>query len=257
VVTLSTGAPLLRQQHFMDAACVMLERERHATVRDAVLLAVRGLEDREGVSDADRKMTIDAVREIATEMALALYEERLNVMGRLIRSGRVEALRGVLEPTIAALKESRGAVAETALRLAGPRTTGFNVTWDVSKATEKVVSEEAFEDRLREHITTRREPAVSAAQMRPWMRQETRSAYERVELGGLERVGAWLTNAGRMLAEAVIQERFPWMIEEHIDRESIQSIRLAVKRYVRDTSFNVAMIVFVFIVFAISVLWPT
>ena len=84
------------------------------------------------------------------------------------------------------------------------------------------------------------------------MSAEGLSLHERVDAGGIERVGAWLANVGRVLAEAVIQERFPWMIEERIEREDIQSIRLAVKRYVRDTSFNVAMIVFVFIVFALS-----
>ncbi len=251
-VTLSTGAPLLRQQHFMDSALVLLERERHATVRDAVLLAVKELEKRVDITPMERKSIINAVREIATEISDRLFEARYDALGRLVRSGRVAALRGVLDSTIRELRSSRVPVAEVALRLAPVRTSGKNVTRDVSLAAERLVAAEDFDSKIHEALAERRMPAISDAQMRPWMSAEGLSAHERIDVGGVEQVGAWISNLSRVLAESVIQERFPWMIEEHIEREDIQAIRLAVKRYVRDTSFNVAMVVFVFIVFALS-----
>jgi formate hydrogenlyase subunit 3/multisubunit Na+/H+ antiporter MnhD subunit len=257
VVTLSTGAPLLRQQHFMDATLVLLERERHATVRDAILLAVRDLEQKPDVSERQRNQTIDAVREIATEIAMIQFDARRAVIGKLARSGRVASLRGVPKKAIATLREGRRLVAETAIRLAPKRMRGQNVARQVSATADELVQAEEFGERLRRESAAQATWSTRSRQIRPWMGTEGRSAHERVELGGLERVGAWLSGVGRVLAESVVQERFPWMIEERLDREDIQSIRLAVKRYVRDTSFNVAMIVLMFLLFALSVIKPT
>jgi hypothetical protein len=80
------------------------------------------------------------------------------------------------------------------------------------------------------------------------------SAYRTGGLTRIESVGRWLSEIARALIEAVIQERVPWMIEERLGGDDIAAARLAVQRYVRDMSLNVAMMIVVFILFVVLVL---
>jgi len=284
IVTLTTGAPLLRHQQFIDAACVILERAKHDTVREAVTRSMDDLRDRDDLDVQELQDIVESARHIANYMATRLFHERKDILSQLVRYGRVEPVAAALDQVMTEVKCFREPVVQTALAYAEPRTRGDNVVRPISREMNKLMSEERFDVRLRHampawssHINKEggvintAKTAVSSYSADGHIALERTghflkgnsvvstataavSTYGMDSLTHLERAGRFLSDFSSIAAKFILKERVPWMIEEHLDQEGVVAIRLAIQRYVRDISLNIGIVVAVLILFIVAIL---
>jgi len=73
--------------------------------------------------------------------------------------------------------------------------------------------------------------------------------YHNEGLSRLERFARWVSEITRLVVESVTQERANWAFEDRFDEASVKGTRLAIQRYARDMSFNVAFIFVVMLAF--------
>ncbi len=250
IVTLGTGASGLRHQRFIDSAYIVMDDERHATVRKAVTDALHVAQNREDMHDEERRMFIDSVRDLSSYMAGRLFRERMDVLTRLVKRGRVEPIEAAMSRVMPELSEFRERIARVALEYAEPRMKGENVIRSVSHQMNVIMSEERFDRRIRRSIPTWQPDSreVVPAEV------SRLSAYHHENLTMVERLGRWVSDLGRVVGESVTQERIPWMIEEHVSDESRTALRLAVQRYARDIGLNVGIVVAVLLLFVYALL---
>jgi len=255
VVTLSTGAPGLRHQQFIDTAYVIIERERHETVRHAMDYAMSHGET-QGMSEIQKTEFVNAARDIATYMATRLFDERMDIVVRLARSGRIEPLRQALEQCMCEVVQYRDNIANAALKHAPLRMKGENVIRGVAREMNDLMAAERFDQLMRNAV-----PSWKASQATARMGHrlagtlpggEVVSAYRAGGLTKIESFGSWMANTANALIEAVIQERIPWIIEDRVDSVRLENARLAIQRYVRDIGLNVAIAVAMLLVFVFT-----
>ncbi|PKN50059.1 MAG: hypothetical protein CVU63_00370, partial [Deltaproteobacteria bacterium HGW-Deltaproteobacteria-20] len=110
VLTLATGAPGPRDQHFVQGAYVTLERERQATVRRAVSDAMAQAREWPERSEADCRGYVDAVRSVANYMAGRIFRERMGVVSDLVRYGLAEEVRHGFDDVVRETVPSRDIV---------------------------------------------------------------------------------------------------------------------------------------------------
>lgn len=255
VITITTGAPGPRNQHFVQRSYVVLERERQATVRYAVGMAVDWLREHpDEATEAYCRGFVDAVREIASYMSNRLFKERLGVVSDFIRDDEADAVRDTFERVVRSLSEYREAVGQTAILLAEKRMSGENVLRDISAAMNRILSEERFDQRLRESAPRIHAPAGRLLQTGQTAMAHVPGAAQlssyRVEgLSRIERAGTWVTDMARIVVESATQERVSWMIEDRSSAESVLNTRRQIQRYARDMSFNIAVVLVVMLVF--------
>ncbi len=283
IVTLGTGAPGLRHQQFIDTAYVIIERERHGTVRHAVDAAIAAAETSGDTEAHEIERNAHAVRDLAMYMATRLSDERIAVVAELARTGRIEPLRMALEESMARVVELRPLVADVALRLAPRRMAGQSITRELAHEMNVIMARERFDLLLRESIPSwkvsqatarlghrvgqtlpREEVALAyeagsqaAAQLGHRIGQvlpneEVMSAYRAGGLTRLENAARWIANTATGLIEAAIQERVPWMIEDRVDSRRVASTRLAIQRYVRDIGLNVGIAILMLLFFVLA-----
>jgi len=258
VLTVLTGAPGPRNQHFVQRSYIVLERERQATVRFAVVMAVEWLHDHpDYADDAYYRGHIDAVRDISSYMATRLFKERLGVVSDFIRADEADAVCDTFERVVRSLSIYRDRVGRTALLLAEKRMLGENVLRDISAAMNRILSEERFDQKLRESIPHTFAPSGRLLQVGQSAMGAVPSAAQvstyRVEgLSRLERTGVWITDMARLIVETATQERVSWMAESRATSESVLDTRRQIQRYARDMSFNVAIVFVVLLVFLAS-----
>jgi hydrogenase-4 component B len=257
IMTLTTGAPGLRDQHFVHTAYVALERERQATVRTAISAAMRHIREWPDNDPSERKATLDAVRDIAGYMTGRLCKERMGVVSDLVRYGLADEVRHGFEPLVHRLVPSRDLVTATALSLAGRRMAGENVTRDISAAVNRALSDERFDVQLaalvpRRHPLSKNGKDVGQSAPDTVPVGAALRAHHNEGLTGLEKSARWLVDVARLAIDAVTQERAGWAVPDRFNEESIVGTRRAIQRYARDMSFNVAMIVIVMFAFIVS-----
>lgn len=256
VVTLGTGAPGLRHQQFIDTAYVIIERERHETVRHAVDAAIVRIESSAETDDYTRQQYVDAVRDTAMYMATRLFDVRMDVVADLARTGRVEPLRLALNECMGTVQRYRQPVTDIALELAPRRMKGESILREIARATNGIMAEERFDVLMRESVpswkvsqtTARIEHRIEQA----LPSEEVVSAYRAGGLTKIESAGSWLTNTSNAVIEAIIQERIPWMIEDRVDGTRLASARLAIQRYVRDIGLNVGIAIAMLLIFVLT-----
>ncbi|MBN2404855.1 MAG: NADH dehydrogenase [Coriobacteriia bacterium] len=258
IMTVTTGAPGPRNQHFVQRSYVILEREKQATVRYAVMMAVNWLREHpDEADDAYCRGLIDAVRDISSYMATRLFKERLGVVSDFIRSDEADAVRDTFERVVCSLSVYREAVGQTALTLAEKRMAGENPLREISAAMNRILSEERFDQRLRQSVPEQVTPTAALLHAThgalPTAPSAARLTSYRVEgLSRLERAGTWVTDMARLIVESATQERVSWMIEDRSSTESVLKTRRQIQRYARDMSFNVAVVLIVLLVFLAS-----
>ena len=287
VVTITTGAPGPRSQHFIQTAYIALERERQSTVRHAVTRAHEWLRTRPDVAPEQATATVDAVRDIAAWMAQRQFNQRMAVLSELVRSGEIEGARYRFDDVMEQIRAFRSDVAHAAIELAEHRMSGEDVIRDVSAEVNRISSEERFDRRLREGVAVLEPSALrprtvvldgqAGAAPRParvsdWHVRQLGRAHDlggrareavpssaeladwRVRgLGRFEKAARWLVELLRIVVEATTQERSTWLLSEHLDAESVLATRHQIQRYARDMSFNMAMILVVLLVFILSI----
>lgn len=258
VITVTTGAPGPRNQHFIQRSYVILERERQATVRYAVNMAVDWLREHpDQANEAYCRGMVDAVRDIASYMATRLFKERLGVVSDLIRDDEADAVRDTFERVVRSLSVYREAVGQTALVLAEKRMDGENVLRDISAAMNRILSEERFDQKLRDsapHVFAPSGRLLQTGQgaMSAMPSSAEFATYRAEGLSRLERAGTWVTDMARLIVESATQERVSWMIDNRSSAESVLSTRRQIQRYARDMSFNVAIVLIILLVFLAS-----
>ena len=134
---------------------------------------------------------------------------------------------------------------------------GENVLRDISAAMNRILSEERFDQKLRESIPHTFAPSGRLLQVGQSAMGAVPSAAQvstyRVEgLSRLERTGVWITDMARLIVETATQERVSWMAESRATSESVLDTRRQIQRYARDMSFNVAIVFVVLLVFLAS-----
>jgi len=256
VVTLGTGAPGLRHQQFIDTAYVIIERERHETVRCAVDAAIAVAETSGTMGEYEQEQYVHAVRDLAMYMATRLFDERMAVVAELARSGRIEPLRMALEESMARVVEFRQPIVDIVLRLAPRRMAGENIARERAREMNSIMAEERFDLLMRE-ATPSWQASQTAARLGHKVSgvvpsEEVVSAYRAGGLTKLESTGSWLTITSTRLVETIVQERIPWMIEDRVDSRRVVSARLAIQRYVRDIGLNVGIAVVMLLIFIIT-----
>jgi len=254
LMTLATGAPGPRDQHFVQSAYVSLERERQATVRAAVSEAIRHVRDWPDYESSERRATLDAVRDIAGYMAGRVFKERMGVVSDLVRYGLAEEIRHGFDDVVRGLAMSRQSVARTALALAGRRIEGESVLRDTSAAVNHLLSDERFDVRLAALVPGRSAATVLVLETGHAVAHAVPAgaslrSYRAEGLTRLEKSARWLSDIVRLSVDAVTQERASWFVSDRFGSESVVGTRRAIQRYARDMSFNVAMIVIVMLVF--------
>lgn len=252
IMTVTTGAPGPRDQHFVQGAYVTLERERQATVRSAVSGAMARVREELAWSEGECRAYVDAVRDIAGYMAGRLFRERMGVVSDLIRYGLAEEVRHGFDGVVRELVPTRDAVARASAALAIRRMTGESVAREISAAVNTTLGEERFDSRLAALVRVQAPPGrpADAGQMLLQALPDLAAirAYRAEGLTRLEKSARWLTDIGRLVIEAVTQERSSWLIEDRFGEESVAGTRKAIQRYARDMSFNVAMVAVVLLV---------
>lgn len=248
VTTLLTGAPGPRDQRFVQHAYVVLERERQATVREAVAALTAELEAG-GIQTAEGDALIDAGRHVALYMAGRVFTERMGVISDIVRYGIAEEIREGFDGVVGGLVGSREPVAQTALSVAPQRMAGQDVTREISAGVNRLIGAERFDVRLAA-LLPRGGGHGAGAELRPAASTQAALRLYRSEgLSRLERFARWLSEITRLVVESVTQERANWAFEDSFDEASVVGTRMAIQRYARDMSFNVAFIFVVMLVF--------
>ncbi|MDP2233398.1 MAG: hypothetical protein Q8K89_07160, partial [Actinomycetota bacterium] len=241
VVTLLTGAPGPRDQRFVQHAYVVLERERQATVRHAVAVMKRDMEGGGGEA-GECDSLIDAGRHVALHMAGRVFTERMGVISDIVRYGLAEEIREGFDGVAEGLVISRQLVAETVLCVAPKRMAGQDVNREIAAGVNRLIGQERFDARLAALVPVRVGHLVRAELRFTTSTEAALRLYHSEGLSRLERFARWLSEIARLVVESVTQERATWAIEDRFDETSVVVTRLAIQRYARDMSFNIAAI---------------
>jgi len=257
VVTITTGAPGPRAQHFIQTAYLALERERQSTVRYAVTRAREWLRAEPDADPETQDAVVEAVRDIASWMAQRQVNHRMAVISDLVRTGEIESVRHRFEEVLHDLRIFRDQIAHAAIELAGRRIAGEDVIRDISAEVNHILSEERFGQRLREgaRVPGRALRAHRAgAHAREVVPSQATLADWRVRgLGRLEKTARWAVELTRLVVETTTQERSSWLLSDRIDTQSVLETRHQIQRYARDMSFNMAMILVLLLIFVLSI----
>ncbi|HET6498111.1 MAG TPA: complex I subunit 5 family protein, partial [Coriobacteriia bacterium] len=150
VATVLTGAPGPRNRHFIQRAYVALERERQSTVRAAVTSAHQWLRAKADLDPAQIRPRIEAVRDIAAYMARRQFNQRLDILADMVRTGELETAQRRFDDVLAQVRCFRSNVAHTSIELAERRIAGHEVVREISAEVNRISGEERFDRRLRE-----------------------------------------------------------------------------------------------------------
>ncbi len=258
IVTITTGAPGPRNQHFIQFAYITLERERQSTVRYAVTRAHEWLRTCEDVGSERTLATVEAVRDIASYMTRRQLNQRMGVLAEMVRTGEIEIVRYAFDDVVDEVRIFRSQIAHTAIELAERRMSGADVLRPISVEMNRILSEERFDRRLRA-ATTVAHPALPHIQgIGMHVRSAAAGGPVTLDdlgargLGRLERSARWATELVRLVVEVTTQERPGWLATERLDPESVLATRRQIQRYARDMSFNMAVILVVLLVFLAS-----
>ncbi|MDZ4168166.1 MAG: complex I subunit 5 family protein [Coriobacteriia bacterium] len=248
VTTLLTGAPGPRNQRFVQHAYVELERERQATVRQAIDALTRDL-DAGDRPTGEREALIDAGRHVALYMSGRVFTERMGVVSDIVRFGLAEEIREGFDSVVEGLVSSREEVAETVLHVAPKRVAGQDVNREISAGVNRLIGQERFDRRLATLVPPRGGHLPGADPRTAASTGALAHLYRSEGLSRLERFARWLSEITRLAVESVTQERASWAFENRFDEASVVSTRVAIQRYARDMSFNVAVIFVVLLAF--------
>ncbi|MBN2247068.1 MAG: hypothetical protein JW733_00065 [Coriobacteriia bacterium] len=248
--TLLTGAPGARDQHLMQEAYLVLERERQDTVRMAVVYASTHAD----LDEADGTR-LDAVREIAAYIAGRMMHERMGVLGDAMRRGNLEhalALLAAVGPTLA---EARRPIAEAAHALAPRRERGESITREVGAIVNSLLSGERFDLLVAERVPASKITLGHAADGLGRARRALPNASDLSEVHArgvsrLENVAAWAVELLRLAVSGFSQERSGLLPGHQLQEETVIQTRLRIQRYARDISANVAIVFVVLLLFA-------
>lgn len=64
-----------------------------------------------------------------------------------------------------------------------------------------------------------------------------------IEQGVLEKTSCWARKMIRIAAEVLTEERVPWDVDRYVSQKEVAEARTAIRRYTRDISFNVMIMV--------------
>ncbi|MCE5203434.1 MAG: hypothetical protein LLG24_04390, partial [Actinomycetia bacterium] len=257
LVTLTTGAPGPRDQHLVQHAYLLLERERQAEVRYAVQKATERLREQHEHDELAWRGEIDAMREIASYVAQRLFNVRMTVVIEAVRAGHTEELGVTIDRLVAGLAKSREDVEAVARELAPARMRGVNVLREISKATNRIMSDERFDLMMLAALPRPRHaprPAIeSEAEVRRALREHAALVAYRAEgLTWLEKTGRWMTEMARLVVDGLTRERTSWALGDSLDDATVISTRRTIQRYARDMSFNIAVIALMLLAFVIA-----
>lgn len=249
--TLLTGASAPRDQHLMQQAYLLLERERQDAVRTAVIRAESLARGPGGPPDTG---TIDAVREIAGYIAGRMMHERMGVLADSLRRGELEHAVTLLAASGDRLAKARAPIAAAALTLAPARMRGESISREVGAAVNSLLSAERF-DRMMEAAAPVAQVALGrTADTLGGLRRAlpTRAEIRAADARGrnrLERGAAWALEILRLAVSEFTQERTEWLPEHRFEEQAVVRTRLRIQRYARDISANVAIVFVVLLVF--------
>ncbi len=236
-VTALTGAPGPRDEHFIQHAYLVLERERQHTVRAAVRHALETLSPEQRADASAKREHLHAVRDIAGYMAQRVFSERMGVISDLARKGGLSAAAEPFEAVAPKLREARTPIAERAVALAPRRMAGENVLRDLAVTLNAILGSERLDLTLE---------AGGAPEGPIEHMFETATADG---LSRLERAATWTVEMARTVVDALTRERAGWIAEERLDEKTIVRTRLGIQRYARDIGLSIAVLVCVLLVF--------
>jgi formate hydrogenlyase subunit 3/multisubunit Na+/H+ antiporter MnhD subunit len=81
-------------------------------------------------------------------------------------------------------------------------------------------------------------------------------SYRRIEKGILEKTAGWFRKMMRIAAEILTEERVPWEVERYVSQKEVAEARAAIRRYTRDMSLNLLVIILLIMLIAILTLLP-
>lgn len=229
--TLLAGLPGSPEQAFIESAWLVLEEERNATVRAAVVGAARRQYGRAEAPVADAELWVESARAIAGLLAGTLFDARLAMLLDQARAGDRRALRTHFDEIYREFPASRAAVAAASHALAGFRRRGDDILPLLSGALEPILARERSAWRSLEEA----EPADQVPEPAGPSRDQ-----RAVVRGGL---GTWLRDVGRLVIAELRQPPSAWPRSEALDTDpNIIAARRKIQRYARDIGWNVATI---------------
>ncbi len=86
---------------------------------------------------------------------------------------------------------------------------------------------------------------------------QAESAYRRLEIGFIERAAGWFGKIARIASEVLTEERVPWEVERYVSQREVAEARAAIRRYTRDMSLNLLLIVLLIVFVATLILVST
>ncbi len=261
LITAATGAPGPRTQRFISSAYIDLEKECRSTVRYSVERTHEWLRICGDLNTVEGQDRVEAVRGIAVYMAQRLLNTRLAVLAEVVRTGKTEVARMRFPSVMEDVKVFRSTIAHTAMELAERRMAGEDVLAEISSAVNALLSEERFDLRLVQ--TPDAHGALPVLQQAAFRSQEALSGisgsgattrWHAYGLGRVEHAARYLLDLTRIAIEAATQERTGWAMYEQVDLANVVATRKQIQRYVRDMSFNMAMILVFFLLFMSTIL---
>ena len=85
----------------------------------------------------------------------------------------------------------------------------------------------------------------------------TEIAQEKIEKGFLEKTSGWLRKMARIAAEVLTEERVPWEVERYVSQKEVTEARAAIRRYTRDMSLNLLVVILLIVLCALLVYLPS
>jgi formate hydrogenlyase subunit 3/multisubunit Na+/H+ antiporter MnhD subunit len=241
VESLLVGLPGSPTQAFLEAAWGALEQDRHATVRAALTGERRESAPGRALQEGAQEVRVEATRALAGMMAGAVFEARLEGLGRLARSRGVDATRAAFVALHREFGATRSAIRQAAEELADARSRGEDIVRAVSAQLEPILAREARA--IASATVSRDAPLVAAEPVLAPARQARRRRNA---------LGAWLRDMARLAVAELRQHPSSWPQSESIDSEpSVVSTRRNIQRYARDVALNIATIFLLLALFVV------
>jgi formate hydrogenlyase subunit 3/multisubunit Na+/H+ antiporter MnhD subunit len=241
VESLLVGLPGSPAQVFLEAAWGALEQDRHAAVRAALAGDRRESTSGRALQAGAQEARVEATRALAGMMAGAVFEARLEILGRLARSHGADATRAGFVALHREFGATRNAIRQAAEDLADARSRGEDIVRAVSARLEPILARE-----------TRAIASASDSEHGTYVTEEPVLAPARQARRRRNALGAWLRDMVRLAVAELRQHPSSWPHSESIDTEpSVVSTRRNIQRYARDVALNIATIFLLLALFVV------
>lgn len=251
---------------WQDELISILEKERRDTVRRFMRhYHLELLKKGKSISAKERWSKMQKEKNEAYEMADQIIEaeekiiketEEAMIRAAVTRSRRRERLLDLTKLLSEIRKGGETKDALSRMELVG------QVIPEISTKKRRLMGRDvvaAFVQGVREKVQTRSEEKelwerILDKTLEELIQMET--SYRTIEAGITERTAGWFQKTMRIASEVITEERVPWEVERYVSQKEVTEARASIRRYTRDMSINVLVIILMIIFVMVLMLLP-